>query len=176
VCGNLLLAEWCTWVRRSGTQQHPEVRSSLARLLDWEDAHAGFDKVVGGISPDLRGKVPPGLPYSAWQLLEHLRIAQHDILDFCVNPAYKEMKWPDDYWPANPEPPSEAAWEDSVRQYRDDRAAFERMAMDRAVDLFAKIPHGSGQTYLRELLLVAGHGAYHVGELIVLRRLLNIWP
>ena len=152
------------------------LRTQLAAVLAWKEAHVDFDTAVAGIPARARGTRPANLPYSAWQLLEHLRIAQQDILDFCVNPTYKEMKWPDDYWPANPEPPSEAAWEDSVRQYRDDRAAFERMAMDRAVDLFAKIPHGSGQTYLRELLLVAGHGAYHVGELIVLRRLLNIWP
>ena len=176
MCGNLLLAEWCTWVRRSGTQQHPEVRSSLARLLDWEDAHAGFDKVVGGISPDLRGKVPPGLPYSAWQLLEHLRIAQEDILQFCINPEYRERSWPDDYWPKAAVPPSPEAWDKSVAAFRRDREELKRLALNTEIDLTAKVPAGTDQTYLRGLLLVADHTPYHLGELVVVRRALGAWP
>ena len=152
------------------------LRKQLAAVLSWADAHVDFDRAIAGIPPDARGKRPANLPYSAWQLLEHMRIAQYDILDFCINPNYEEMKWPDDYWPASPEPPSEKAWDESVRQYRTDRAAVERLATDASIDLMAKIPNGSGQTYLREVLLIADHGAYHLGELILVRRLLGIWP
>jgi hypothetical protein len=150
-------------------------RHFLARLLDWEDAHAGFDKAVADIPAELRGKKPRGLPYSAWQIVEHLRIAQHDILDFCRNPRYREMKWPDDYWPKSPVPPSVDAWDRSISAYRRDRKALQRMATNAKLDLDAKIPHGTGQTYLRELLLVADHNAYHVGQLVLLRRLLGTW-
>ena len=151
------------------------LRELLGKMLAWKDAHAGFDAAVDGIPADLRGKQAPGLPYSPWQLLEHLRLAQHDILDFCVNAAYKEMKWPDDYWPKSPAPPSAAAWDESVAAYRRDRSALQRMAADTTLDLTAKIPHGSGQTYLRELLLIADRNAYHVGQLVAVRRLLGAW-
>jgi hypothetical protein len=151
------------------------VREHLARLLEWEDAHAGFDAAVAGLPENLRGQRPPGLPYSPWQLLEHLRITQHDILDFCTNPGYREMSWPDDYWPRVPAPESSKAWDQSVEQFGRDRAALQKLARDSQVDLEAPIPHGRGQTYLRELLLAADHTAYHVGELIVVRRLLGAW-
>ena len=150
------------------------LRTHLRKLLDWRDAHAGFDAAVDGIPPEFRGRQPEGLPYSPWQLLEHLRLAQHDILDFCRNPEYGEMKWPDDYWPASAEPPSAEAWDESIAGYRADRDALKQLAAE--ADLFAEIPHGSGQTYLRELLLVADHNAYHVGQLVAVRRLLGIWP
>jgi len=151
------------------------VREQIAAMLAWQDAHVGFDKAIAGIPVEGRGKRPPGLPYSAWQLLEHMRIAQRDILEFCRNPEYQELNWPDDYWPHSPEPPDAGAWEESLRQFRDDRAAIQKIATDTG-DLVAKIPHGSGQTYLREVLLVADHNAYHVGELVLLRRLLGNWP
>jgi uncharacterized damage-inducible protein DinB len=130
---------------------------------------------VADIPPDLRGKVPQNLPYSAWQLVEHLRIAQHDILDFCLNPNYEEMKWPDDYWPESAAPPSQAAWNDSLRRFKEDRTSLQQLAADERFDLEARIPHGSGQTYLRELVLVADHTAYHVGQLVLVRRLLGNW-
>jgi uncharacterized damage-inducible protein DinB len=152
------------------------LRAQVAKMLDWRDAHADFDAAVADIPPALRGTRPKGAPYSAWELVEHLRIAQHDILDFCVNSAYEEMKWPDDYWPESPEPPAAAAWDQSVAAIRHDFAELKRLAGDPAVDLFATIPHGTGQTYLRELLLVADHNAYHVGQLVLLRRLLGDWP
>jgi hypothetical protein len=104
-----------------------------------------------------------------------MRISQHDILDFCVNPEYEERRWPQDYWPAAAEPPDAASWDASVAGFRRDREALGRLAEDAAVDLFARIPHGSGQTYLRELLLVADHTAYHVGQLVVVRRCLDAW-
>ena len=152
-----------------------DFRDHVSRLLAWEEAHVGFEKAVGGIPEAARGRRLEGVPYSAWQLLEHLRLAQHDILDFCVNPKYTEMKWPDDYWPEDPAPPSAEAWDASVRQFVADRAALQAIASDTSRDLTAKIPHGSGQTYLRELLLVADHTAHHIGQLVVVRRLLGVW-
>jgi len=104
-----------------------------------------------------------------------MRITQHDILDFCRNPGYTEMTWPDDYWPKSAEPPSERAWDDSIAAFRDDRAALEALAGDESIDLFATIPHGDGQTYLRELLLVADHNAYHLGQLVMVRQQLGAW-
>lgn len=151
------------------------LRDQLSRLLGWEDAHIGFDNAVDGIPAELRGTRPSNLPYSPWQLIEHLRITQHDILEFCRNPGYKEMKWPDDYWPASEAPPSAKAWDESIRLFRQDRKALQQLAADPAVELTARIPHGDGQTWLRELILAADHAAYHLGELIVVRRLLGIW-
>ena len=150
-------------------------RELLGRIQDWEDAHAGFDTAVAGIPAELRGRQPEGVPYSPWQLVEHLRRAQEDILEFCRNPNYKERQWPADYWPASPAPPSAKAWDESIRQFRKDRQALQKLAADRKVDLAAKIPHGQGQTYLRELFLAADHAAYHIGELVLVRRLLGSW-
>jgi DinB family protein len=151
------------------------LRDHLVRLLAWQDAHGTFEAAVGGVPPSHRERVPQGVPYSPWQLLEHLRITQHDILDFCRNPNYTELHWPDDYWPRNAAPPSDSAWDDSVRGFLEDRAALQALATDRSVDLLATIPHGGGQTYLREILLAADHTSYHVGQLILVRRLLGIW-
>jgi hypothetical protein len=151
------------------------LRDMLARLLAWEDAHVGFEAAVDGLAPDLRGTRPPGLPHSAWELVEHMRLAQHDILDFCRNPEYRELEWPADYWPAAPAPPSASAWDESLARYREDREALQALAGDAAVDPHARIPHGTGQTYLRELLLVADHTAYHVGQLVLVRQLLGAW-
>ena len=160
-----------------GAQALPVValREQLARALAWHDAHAGFDKAVEGIPPELRGRRPDGLPYSPWALLEHLRLAQRDILDFCRNPKYVEPKWPDAYWPPGDAPPAAAAWDESVAAFRRDREGLQRLVADPKVDLFAAIPHGSGQTCLREVLLVIDHNAHHVGQLIVVRRLLGAW-
>src|SRR5206468_2052402 len=121
----------------------------------WEEAHVSFDAAVGNLSVPLQGKQPAGLPYSPWQLLEHLRITQHDILEFCRNPEYTELSWPDDYWPSSPLPGTPTAWDDSVSHFRRDRAALQHLARDPTIDLEARIPHGTGQTYLRELLLAA---------------------
>jgi len=152
------------------------LREQLARALGWEEAHASFESAVANLAASLRGTAPAGLPYSPWQLVEHLRISQHDILDFCRNPNYEAMSWPDDYWPTSPAPPSSASWDASVQRFGEDRAALQALARDPAVNLETTIPHGDGQTYLRELLLAADHAAYHVGELIVVRRLLGAWP
>jgi uncharacterized damage-inducible protein DinB len=148
----------------------------LTRLLGWHDAHVDFDAAVAEVPEPLRGATPPGAPHSPWQLLEHIRITQHDILDFCVNAGYQEMAWPDDYWPATASPASAAAWDESIAAVRRDREALAALAGDPATDLFARIAHGSGQTILREILLTADHTAYHVGQLVIVRRLLGNWP
>lgn len=152
------------------------VRQQLARALDWQEAHATFDAAVGDFPPGLRGRVPAGLPYSAWQVLEHIRRTQSDILDFCVAPHYEEKEWPKDYWPPAAEPPSPAAWDESIAAVRRDRDALAALTTDSKTSLTARVPNGEGQTYLREVLLVIDHTAYHVGELIILRRLLGAWP
>ena len=151
-------------------------RDHLARALGWAEAHMSLEDAATDLPEPLRARVPDGLPYSPWQLLEHIRITQHDILDFCRNPSYQEINWPDDYWPKSPAPPSGDAWADSVRRIREDRAALEALARDGSIDLASRIPHGTGQTYLREILLVIDHTAFHLGELIVARRLLGAWP
>lgn len=151
------------------------LREQLIKLLGWQDAHVNFNEAVEGIPPQLQGVRPEGLPYSVWQLLEHIRLTQRDILDFCRNPAYQAPKWPDEYWPKSPIPPTPEAWQESVAAFRADRESLERLVADPTLDLFAKIPHGEGQTYLREVVLVADHSAYHVGELVAVRRLLSVW-
>jgi hypothetical protein len=151
------------------------VRDMLARLLGWKDAHAGFEAAVADIPAHLRGRQAAGVPYSLWQLVEHMRLAQADILDFCRNPSYHEKKWPDDYWPTSPEPPSPQAWDESIRRFQADRKALQELATDPGVDLNARIPHGAGQTYLREIVLVADHNAYHIGQIVLVRRLLGAW-
>src|SRR4051812_30756902 len=151
------------------------LRAQLADVLDWKHAHVGFDDVVKGIPVKLRGAVPKGFAHSIWQVVEHIRIAQHDILDFSRNPQYEEMKWPDDYWPTSPVPKSPAAWHRAVASYRADRRAMQRLVVNPRIDLLGKIPHGSGQTVLRELLLVVDHTAYHVAQILDIRRALGIW-
>jgi uncharacterized damage-inducible protein DinB len=151
------------------------LRAHLKKILSWEDAHVGFDATVEGLPSRLRGVTPKGSPHSAWHLLEHVRRTQADILDFCRNPGYKELAWPADYWPPSAAPPTDEAWQESIAAVRRDRAALEALADDASIDLFARIPHGSGQTYLRELLLVADHNAYHVGQLVAVRQSLGAW-
>jgi uncharacterized damage-inducible protein DinB len=155
------------------TSKH--LRAHLVRLLGWSDAHISFDDAVAGLPAALRGRVPPGLPYSAWQLVEHLRLAQADILEFCVSRRYQEKQWPTDYWPPAAAPPSARAWSTSIARFKRDRRALERLALDPRRDLLAPVPAGTGQTFLREILLAADHAAYHVGQLIAVRRLLGCW-
>jgi hypothetical protein len=150
------------------------LRHQLVKLLDWQDAHLDFDAVLEDWPVRLRGVLPRGAPHTAWQLLEHLRICQGDILDFCRNPKYKEMPFPD-YWPRSAAPPSPRAWEKSLRIFRADRRAMQKLIANPRTDLFARIPWGTGQTILREAVLVADHNAYHLGQLVLLRRLLGAW-
>jgi uncharacterized damage-inducible protein DinB len=151
------------------------LRVQLATFLDWKQAHATFDDVVKGIPPRLRGAVPTGFAHSVWQIVEHIRLAQADILAFSVSKEYREKKWPDDYWPKALAPKNAAAWNASLKAFRRDRKAMQRLAANRRIDLLANVPHGTGQTYLREILLVADHTAHHVAQIIDIRRALGIW-
>jgi hypothetical protein len=151
------------------------LRQHLIKLLSGGDAHADFDSVVKDFPVELRGKTPRGAEHSPWQLLEHLRIAQWDILDFSTNPDYKTMEWPKEYWPTTAAPPDPKAWDKSVHAFRKDLKAMCALVEDEKTDLYAKIPHGDGQTILREALVVADHNAYHLGQLLLLRRLLGAW-
>ena len=152
-----------------------DVRDHLIRLLDWEEAHVGFDTAIDGIPADTRGARAPGFDHSPWQLIEHMRLAQDDILDFCVNGSYAHtLKWPDDYWPG-PAPSSDAAWNGSISAFARSREGLKTLARD-VDDLTARVPTGDEkQTYLRAILLVADHAAYHVGQLVAVRRALGIW-
>ena len=150
------------------------LRHWLAWLLDGGGAHASFDDAVRGLPAKLRGVKPPQLPHTAWQLLEHMRLAQWDILDFSRNPKYKSMAWPEGYWPKTEAPPK-GAWEKSIRLFRADLAAMRQLVKNPESDLHAPIPWGDGQTILREALLVADHNSYHLGQLILVRKALGAW-
>jgi hypothetical protein len=155
-----------------------ELRRELITLLDGGKAHATFDAAVKGFPAELRGVVVDGLPYSGWQIVEHLRLAQRDILEFCDNSdgSYKSMKWPDDYWPKEAAPADEKAWDESIAAIRADRKAFDKLLHDADdAELVEAFAWGDGQNLLHEALLIADHNAYHTGELIVVRRLLGAW-
>jgi hypothetical protein len=154
-----------------------ELRKQLLALLDGGQAHVTFDDVVKDLPAKLRGVVPESLPYSAWQLIEHLRITQRDILNFSAPPTggYHAINWPDDYWPKSVEPPTEHAWDQSIAAIRSDLKHFEDLIRKPESDLFKPFRWGDGQNLLREALLIADHTAYHLGELVVLRRLLGAW-
>jgi hypothetical protein len=156
--------------------QTASLREHLLYLLKGGGAHLDFDKAVAGLPAELRGAKPPGVPYTPWRLLEHLRIAQWDILEFTRNPRHVSPLWPEGYWPAGDALPDDGAWDRSVAAFRADLRAMQDLVADPTTDLFAPLPHGEGQTPLREALLVADHNAYHLGQLVVVRRLLGAWP
>jgi uncharacterized damage-inducible protein DinB len=151
------------------------LRVYLISLLTAGNAHATFEDAVKKMPVELRGKRPKGAEHSLWQLLEHLRIAQWDILEFSRDAKHKSPKWPEDYWPKSPAPPDEKAWNKSVRAFRRDLKAMCALVSDEKTDLYAKISHGDGQTILREALLTADHNAYHVGQMVLVRKLLGAW-
>jgi uncharacterized damage-inducible protein DinB len=158
-------------------QKKQDWRDIVASSLGWEQAHASLESAVQDLPANLRGKRPDDFPHSPWELLEHIRITQHDLLDFCQNPSYTEkLEWPHDYWPAKPEPPSADAWEKSIAAYQNDRDELARFTTDSDTDLTGRIPRGTGQTYLRTIILAVDHAAYHVGQLVAVRRLLGAWP
>lgn len=165
--------------RRNSVDPDAALRQHLIALLDGGQAHATFDQAVAGLPPELRGrKLEIGeelSPYTPWQLLEHLRIAQWDILEFSRNPKHISPEWPSGYWPASSKPPDPRSWAKSVESFRADLQAMKDLVSNPATDLCAPIPHGDGQTILREALLLADHNAYHIGELVLLRKLLGAW-
>ena len=154
------------------------LRDHLSRLLGWGEAHVTFEAAVKDFPAEARGVRPPGFAHSAWELLEHMRFTQRDILDFCLSDRYTLPNWPADYWPPDPVPPSPGAWDAAVAAFLADRDGVRRLATDPATDLLGKIPRprGEGQAYLREVLLVADHNAYHLGQLVAVRQALGIWP
>jgi uncharacterized damage-inducible protein DinB len=160
--------------RPTGTDAVAAVRQHVVALLEGGHAHATFEQAVKALPPALRAKAPARLPYSPWQLLEHVRIAQSDILEFSRDARHVSPPWPDGYWPRVAKP-TEAAWRASVRAFRRDLRAMQALVADSRADLFAPIPWGDRQTLLREALLVADHNAYHLGQLVAVRRLLGAW-
>jgi uncharacterized damage-inducible protein DinB len=153
------------------------LKTELVKQLKGGNAHAKFEEAVASLPSELRGKKVDHLPYSIWQLLEHMRIAQRDMLDFCRNHdgRYKEMKWPDDYWPKSSEPARAKAWDESIRQFHSDRDEFVALIENDNADLFTPFAWGEGQTLLHEAMLIVDHNGYHLGEIIALRRLLSAW-
>jgi hypothetical protein len=152
-----------------------QLRQQLAKMIDWREAHADLAAAVADFPAEMRGKVPEGLPYSAWQLLEHIHIALWDIVQFCRNTRHKSPPWPDGYWPKKPEPPDEDAWDRSVESIRENVEEMRALITDTNNDLFSPVAGGSGQTLLREALLIADHTAYHLGQLVLVRKALGTW-
>ena len=161
--------------KKSSADRDASLRKHLLELLAGGHAHATFDAAVKNLPAALRGKRPKGAAHSAWEVLEHMRIAQWDILEFSRDPAHQSPERPGGYWPHTPAPPDAKAWDKSVRAFRRDLKAMCDLAANPATDLYTRIPHGDGQTILKETLLVADHNAYHLGELVLLRRLLGAW-
>jgi hypothetical protein len=166
------------YIERDGRMAMGEgkLRELLVSSLSGRGAHAPFEKVVGGFPVELAGRSVTGLPHTAWQLLYHLWIAQWDILEFVKDPAHKSPPWPEGYWPQEPAPSKESDWEETVRMFREDLKAVIELVRDAKNDLLSVIPHGDGQTLLREVLLVIDHNSYHLGQLVYVRKALNAWP
>lgn len=158
------------------TKHDRALRDHVLYVLRGAGAHVNFEKAVEGLPARLRGAKPEGAPHTAWELLEHMRIAQWDILEFSRSPKHISPDWPSGYWPQSEAPPDARAWAASVKRFRADLEAMEELVEDPRTDLYARIPHGEGQTVLREALLVADHNAFHLGELVFLRRILGAWP
>ena len=156
-------------------KEEKALRRHVLELLAAKHAHVDLKTALAGLPPKLRGKKPNGAEHTAWQLLEHIRIAQWDILEFSRDSKHVSPKWPEGYWPKSEAPPSAAAWNNSVRKVQVDLKEMEKLVASKKTDLFAPIPHGTGQTVLREALLLADHNAYHIGQLVLLRRLLGAW-
>jgi uncharacterized damage-inducible protein DinB len=155
--------------------EEKQLRKHLTELLSGGHAHLDWKSAFAGIPPKLRGVRPAELPYSIWDLLEHMRLAQWDILEFSRDPKHVSPDWPSGYWPKAPAPPNAAAWNKSVKKFARGLAEMKKLVASPRTDLFARIPHGTGQSILREVLLVADHNAYHLGQVVLVRRLLGAW-
>jgi hypothetical protein len=151
------------------------LREELAALFEKSHAHVSLKPALAGVPVEIRGVKPSGAPHSLWQLLEHLRIAQWDILEFSRDSKHVSPDWPSGYWPAAGAPPNDREWEKSLHAFEHELSEFRELVLDPKTDLFAKIPHGTGQTILREALLLADHNAYHIGQFVIVRRLLGAW-
>jgi len=152
-------------------------RAIIASSLNWEQAHSSLENVLRGFPTELRGKRPTGFPHSAWELLEHIRITQRDLLDFIQNPDYEEqLEWPKDYWPKSMAPTGDKEWNASLAGWKKDRIALERFTNESKTDLTSRIPKGTGQTYLRTVLVAVDHASYHLAQIVTVRQLLGAWP
>jgi len=151
------------------------IRDQLLELLKGGGAHLTFDDAVADLPKNLRGAKPPGQPHTPWRLVEHMRITQWDILQFSTNAKHVSPKWPEEYWPPDDAPPRATDWDKTIKQFRADNKAMRKLVADPKRDLLAPIPHGTGQTLFREAMLVADHTAYHLGQLVILRRILGAW-
>ena len=164
-----------TTTSTTGRAQDTSLRKHLLDLLRSSNAHVDFEKTLAEFPAHLRGMKPAGLPHSGWQLLEHLRIAQWDIVEFSYDARHISPEFPGGYWPKTDAPPDPAAWDESLASFRRNLKKMQKLVSDPKVDLHAEIPHGHGHTVLREALLLADHNAYHLGQLLILRRLLGAW-
>ena len=160
--------------RRSADSSRP-LRDHVADLLGVGHAHVAFNDALAAWPPELRGAKPPGQPFTPWRILEHIRITQWDIVEFTKSATHVSPEWPAGYWPERDAPPDAAAWDTSIAQVAHDLRAMQQIVRDPETDLFARIPHGTGQTVLREALVLADHNSYHLGQLVLLRRLLGAW-
>ncbi|MDA2923960.1 DinB family protein [Acidobacteria bacterium AH-259-L09] len=151
------------------------LRNYLRNLLDGKSAHVSFDQAITDLSSEIRGQKTPALPYTIWQLLEHMRIAQWDILEFSRNSEHVSPEWPGGYWPESDAPSDDSAWQNSIEAFCSDLQAMKDLVSDPSIHLFAPIPHGDGQAILREALLVADHNAYHLGQIVLIRKMLGAW-
>ena len=152
-------------------------KTILASSLDWEQAHLSLENAIAGLDPSLRHEKPTSLPHSVWDIVEHIRIAQHDLLDFCRNPDYHhDLVWPDDYWPKERAPVSDDTWEKSIAEFKREREELKAFTTEEGRDLTGAIPAGTGQTYLRTVLVELDHASYHTGEIVTVRRLIGAWP
>lgn len=160
----------------SGAEPGKSLREHLVNLLKGGSAHIQFMDAIDGFPPLQRGSFAQGLPHTGWQLLEHVRIAQLDILEFSCNPKHVSPDFPDGYWPKTPGPRTDAEWENSLQAFQRDLAQMIHLVENPRTDLYAKISHGRGQTILRQALVLADHNSYHIGQLVDLRRALGAWP
>jgi hypothetical protein len=164
---------------KEGHASNEALRKQILKLLRGGEAHATFDSAIADFPPELRGEAPQGAPHTAWELLEHMRIAQADILEFSRNPSHVSPEWPSGYWPESRSPADAGEWERSIQAFRSDQRSLEKLISNEKSDLFSPIDHPDASpdhTLLREALLTADHNAYHIGELVFLRRLLGAWP
>ena len=165
-----------SWMDELIVSQNQQLRDHVIYLLRGGGAHLDFEKAIEGLPVDLRGAKSAGVPYSVWQLVEHLRICQWDILEYSRDGRHESPEFPDGYWPVQDAPPTDGAWDQSVEAFRSDLQAMEDLVNDPSIDLLAQIPNAqSGHTILREALLIADHNAYHLGQLVVVRRALGAW-
>jgi hypothetical protein len=151
------------------------LRKELLDYLDNSHTHISLQDAAKDFPEEFMNVKPDGVPYSFWELLEHIRFSQYDMIDFIRNPDYKEMRWPDDYWPEKGKTASKKMWDESLKKFEDDMKVLSDLIKDSSTDLLAPIPHGSGQTVLREVLQIIDHNSYHIGEFILMRKAANLW-